>query len=486
MSTLAILILVVFCINIACVITMIFVERKKPHLIASWFIVLTFLPILGFIIYSLVGSGLSIKTKRMLKKKRLRAKEYEDFVKEQKRRFTARNISDEEKNFLDITLFNLNNTNSSYFKNNFVKLFLNGPEKIESLKKDLLKAKHSINLLYYIFADDEVGNEIMEILVKKAKEGVKVKLIYDSFGCLRTKRKFFKQLVEAGGEIAEFFPLLFELKLFSFKANYRNHKKIVVIDGRIGYTGGINIRDDHMGKHKRLSPWRDTSIKIVGNAVHDLQVAFFNDWRYLKNINTNMNLLNSEGFFPKLGSYGNVGCQIVTSGPDHSNQPIKESLMKMILSAKEKILIQTPYFVPDEAMTSSLKIAAMSGVSIKIMIPAKPDKKIVFNATLSYVKDLLQTPNIEFYAYKGFLHSKTVLIDNKVVSIGSCNFDNRSFALNFEIDAFLFDKEFVEQNANYFAKDLESCKKIESSFFKRKPYFNRFSQAILRLFAPLL
>ena len=485
MSVLAILIISVFCVNIVCILTMIFVERKKPHTIVSWFIVLNFLPIIGFLIYGIVGSGLSYKTKKMLKKKRLYAKSYEDFVKEQKQLFTSRNISKEELKYLDLMLFNLNNSNSSYLKNNSVRVFLNGEDKILALKKDLLRAKHSINILYYIFADDEVGREVMDILIQKAKEGVKVKLLFDSVGCLKTPRKFFKQLVAAGGEIAEFFPLLFGFRLFNFKANYRNHKKIVVIDGRIGYTGGINIRDDHMGKSRRLSPWRDTHIRIVGNAVHDLQIAFFNDWRYCKNISSSMNSLISEGYFPRLGNFGDVGCQVITSGPDLPNQPIKESLLKMILSAKDKIYIQTPYFIPDESMLSALKIAKMSGVDIKIMIPSKPDKKFVYAATLSFVKDLIPT-GIEFYRYDGFLHAKSIIIDDKVVSIGSCNFDNRSFALNFEISAFLFNAEFVDQNLNYFLVDLSHCAKVENSFFKRKFIFNKFSQVFVRLFAPLL
>ena len=485
MSTLAILFLVIYSINIVSVITMIFVERKKPQMIATWFVVLNFLPIIGFIIYTLVGSGLSIKTKRMLKKKRLMAKDYEEFVKQQKKLFRSKKIKEEDKENLDLLLFNLNNSHCSYHKNNYVKVFLDGEEKIKSLKKDLEKAKHSINMLYYIFADDNVGNEIMDILIRKAQQGVKVKIIYDSVGCLRTRRKFFKPLIKAGGEVAEFFPLLFDLKLFNLKTNYRNHKKIVVIDGKIGYTGGINIRDDHLGKHKKLSPWRDTHIKIIGKAVFDLQIAFFNDWRYCKNIKTGMSSLVNEGYFPKLKNSGNVGCQIITSGPDLPNQPIKESLLKMILSAKDKIYIQTPYFIPDEALSSALKIAAMSGVDIKVMIPSKPDKKFVYNATLSFAKELL-SEGIEFYRYDGFLHSKTIIIDDRAVSIGSCNFDNRSFALNFEISAFLFDKDFVDQNLNYFLFDIAHCEKIDKPYFKNKVHFSRFFQAIIRLVAPLL
>lgn len=486
MSVFAILVVVVYSVNLLCILAMIFIERKKPQIIASWFVVLNLLPIVGFVIYSLVGSGLSYKTKRMLKKMRIYAKDYDEFVKQQKKLFTSRNISKEETEVRDLILFNLNNANASFFKHNSVRVFTNGQDKILALKKDLERAKHSINMQYYIFANDTVGKEILEILVRKAKQGVKVNVLYDSFGSLKTRKKFFKELVEAGGEIAEFFPLLFDLKLFSFKANYRNHKKIVVIDGKIAYTGGINIRDDHLGKKARLSPWRDTHIRIVGTAAYAFQVAFFNDFRYCKKSTSSMNQLVDEGYFPKIGSsYGNIGCQVITSGPDLSNQPIKETLIKMILSAKDKILIQTPYFIPDESLLSALKIAAQSGVNVKVMIPSKPDKKFVYKATLSYVKELLPS-GIEFFMYDGFLHSKTIVVDNKVVSIGTCNFDNRSFSLNFELMAFLFNKEFVEQNTTLFEIDLTHCIKIEKNYFKRKVFFNKVTQAFIRLFSPLL
>ena len=255
--------MIIYSLNFVSILTMIFVERKKPQMIATWFVVLNFLPIIGFIIYTLVGSGLSIKTKRMLKKKRLMAKDYEEFVKQQKKLFRSKKIKEEDKENLDLLLFNLNNSHCSYHKNNYVKVFLDGEEKIKSLKKDLEKAKHSINMLYYIFADDNVGNEIMDILIKKAQQGVKVKIIYDSVGCLRTRRKFFKPLIKAGGEVAEFFPLLFDLKLFNLKTNYRNHKKIVVIDGKIGYTGGIMALNDRLKLRSMVVAEKDDRVYIA-------------------------------------------------------------------------------------------------------------------------------------------------------------------------------------------------------------------------------
>lgn len=459
---------------------MIFIERKKPNIIIAWIMVLTFLPIIGFVIYALVGSGLSYKTKRMIKRMNLQQKDYLEFVNSQKKIFSNKLKND---NYADLILFNLNNSNSAYFDNNTVRVFLNGEDKIASLKRDLERAKTSINMLYYIFADDTVGNEIMEILINKAKEGVKVKLLYDSIGCLRTKKTFFKKLEEASGQIAEFFPPLFGFRFLNFKANYRNHRKIVVIDGKIGYTGGINIRDDHIVA--KVSPWRDTHLRITGEAVYGLQVAFFNDWRYCKNIKTNMNSLVAEGYFPNISSSGDVGAQIITSGPEHTNQPIKEAIIKMILSAKEKLYIQTPYFIPDEFMMGALTTAKKSGVDVKIIIPSNPDKKFVYAATLSYVKELMPS-GIEFYLYNGFIHSKLIIMDNKSVSIGTCNLDSRSFSLNFEINALLYGEDFAKTNLEYFNADLENSKKVNMIYFKRKPWINKVAQAFFRLFSPLL
>ena len=467
---------------------MIFIERKKTQSIVSWLLILTFLPIIGFILYLLVGSGLSYKTRTMLKKKRLYQKEYDEFIAKQKERLQGKKYKNiEEANLSNFLLFNLNNSNSAIFKNNKIKIFTNGEDKISALKKDLLNAKHSINLLYYIFASDEVGKEIMNILIQKAKEGVKVKVIYDSVGSLRTKKRFFKKLENAGGEVAEFFPPLFGIRLINLKMNYRNHRKIAVIDGKIAYTGGINIRDDHMGKHKRLTPWRDTHIRIVGDAVFGFQSAFFNDWRFCKKMGSNFEVLFKKGYFPKTNVNGTVAAQVITSGPELSEQPVKAAYLKMIFAAKESIYIQTPYFVPDEVMLNALKLAAKSGVKINLMIPAKPDKKFVYMATLSHVNELLSYgENINVYLYNGFIHSKIFIMDDKVVSIGTCNFDNRSFALNFEITALLYGEDVVDANKLTFNNDLLNCKKINLNYFKNKPWHTKLSQTIFKLFSPLL
>ena len=487
MKILGIILFVVFCINILLVLTMIFIERKKPQIIVAWLIGLTFLPIVGFVLYILIGSGLSYKTRKMLKKKRLYQKEYNDIMAEQKIKLLDKEVITTETPFSDLLLFNMNNANSLYYKNNDLRIFTNGEDKMLALKKDLLNAKHSINLTYYIFASDKIGNEIMDILIAKAKEGVKVKLIYDSVGSLKTKKSFFKRLEKAGGEIAEFFPPLFGIRLINLKMNYRNHRKIVVIDGKIAYTGGINIRDDHMGRSKRLTPWRDTHIRLIGDAVYGFQSEFFNDWRYCKKLGNNFENLFKEGYFVPNNVKGDVGAQIISSGPENSDQPIKEAFIKMILSAKEKIFIQTPYFVPDALVMSALEFAVKSGVEINIMIPKIPDKKVVYMATLSHIKELMEMgANVKVYLYKGFIHSKMVMADKRVVSIGTCNFDNRSFALNFEINAFLYGEDICLANQKLFRKDVATSEQLTLSYFKRKPWYSKLAQAFFRLFSPLL
>lgn len=476
-----------FILNILLILAMIFIERKKPQTIISWTVILTFLPIVGFILYILVGGGLSYKTKKLLKQKMLLDEDYINFVQKQEKTLKNINFFNLNANSVckDTILFNLNNSHSAVFNNCNVRVFTNGEDKLISLKKDLENASHSINMLYYIFANDNCGKEIMDILVRKAKQGIKVKLIYDSVGSLKTKHHFFNKLKKAGGSVCEFFPPLFGIRLINLKMNYRNHRKIVVIDGKVGYTGGINIRDDHMGKSKKLRPWRDTHIKVEGEGVYGLQNAFFNDWKFCSNDNTPLAKIEEEGYYPPVENKGNVSLQVVTSGPETLSEPIKEAMIRMIMSAKKSVYIQSPYFVPDDTFLTAIKIAKKSGVDVKIMIPKIADKKFVYAATLSYAKDLLKH-GVDVFLYKGFIHSKVLIVDNEFATIGTCNTDNRSFSLNFEINTFLYDSEFGKLNGQYFENDLLSCTKLDYAFFKKRPFYTLVTQAIFRLFSPLL
>ena len=467
-------------INLILTISMIFIERRKPESIISWLAILTFLPILGFLLYILFGSGLSIKTRHMLKRKILYEDAYEKFMWEEAKRISTLLPSEQE-----LVNYNLSASRNMPYFDNSVKIFTNGKDKIKDLKKDLLNAKHSINMEYYIFDDEGVGVEIMGILCQKAREGIKVKLIYDSVGSLRAPRRFFKRLKKAGGEVAEFFPPLFSIRLINFKMNYRNHRKIVVIDGQVGYVGGINLRDDHMGKKKKLSPWRDTHLRIEGNAVYALQNAFFNDWFFCKKQNLSSMELVARGYFPEVRKDGNVAVQVLCSGPESKVQYIKDSYVKMITSATKQIIIQTPYFIPDDIFISALKQAIKCGVKVILMIPRKPDKRIVYLATLSYARDMVEN-GADVYLYNGFLHSKLFMVDDTCVSIGTCNTDNRSFALNFEITTLLYSKHFIKRTMDMIKEDLKNSLQVDLTYFKQKPLTNKLGQTFFRLFAPLL
>lgn len=469
-------------INFLLFISMVFFERKKLSSVISWLTILTFFPIVGYLIYMVFGSGLSIRVRRMISKHKLYQVEYDERVTQylivEK---DAQEYFKQRQSLVKCCYY----YGSVLCPHNDVKIFRFGKEKVEALIKDLESAQKSINIEYYIFADDKIGKRVMEVLIRKAKEGVKVKLIYDSVGSLHAPRRYFRKLKKAGGEIAEFFPPFFHIRLINLKLNYRNHKKIVVIDGKIAYTGGINIRDDHMGDKKRVSPWRDAHIRITGSGVFPLQEAFLNDWRYLKKEEFTSGKYIEEGFFPEPKKEGDAFCQVVVSGPEGNVQKIKEVFIKLFTNAKKSILIQTPYFIPDEAIISSLRIAIASGVKVKIMLPAKPDYHSIFWVSLSYLKEMAEL-GAEIYLYNGFLHSKAIVIDDDLLSIGTCNLDQRSFALNFEDTVIMYSKELNKEYTQYFEEDINNSISADLKYFKKKRWLTKFLQAIFRLFSPIL
>ena len=470
-------------INFLLFISMVFFERKKLSSIISWMTVLTFLPIVGYLFYIVFGSGLSIRVKRMIANHRLYEVEYDEAITE----FLSSN-DDLVKEFTkqdEGVIKCCYNYGSILYPFNDVKIFCWGEDKLKALLVDLENAKKSINMEYYIFADDETGKKVMNLLIKKAKEGVRVRFIYDSVGSHRAPRRFFRKLKKAGGEVAEFFPPFAHIRLINLKMNYRNHKKIVVIDGKIAYTGGTNIRDDHIGKKKRVSPWRDANVRIEGTGVYALQNAFLNDWRYVKKENYTAKFYNDEGLFPKPKTLGYTFLQVLTSGPDSPVPTIKEAFIKLITNAEKSVLIQTPYFVPDESFSTALRIALASGVKVKIIIPSKPDYRTIFMVSLSYLKEFVEL-GTEVFLYDGFMHSKVIVVDDDKLSIGTCNLDNRSFSLNFEDTVIMYSKELNAEYRKIFATDLEQSQQADLNYFKRKKWMTKFLQAIFRLFSPIL
>lgn len=488
MKAFDIAILVNYALCLAIVLNMIFISQKKPERIIAWTILL-FVPFLGLFIYLIIGAGLNIFSKRMIKKYELSSNEYNKHLKKQ---INTLESNEELKSYpaehKDLILLNLNNAASIFSRNNNIKYFLDGSTVFESLKQDIENATSSIHLEFYIFANDKTGKSLIKLLTKKAQQGVEVRVLYDAIGSIHTHKIAFKKLKKAGGKVSEFFPPFLNIRFLNFNANYRNHRKICVIDGKIAYTGGFNIRDDHMGQVKRLSPWRDTSIRIYGGAVHSFQNIFLSDWRFATKDSTSPEQYNNDTYFPSIKNDNNdcfVPMQVITSGPYSVGEQIKHCMIKMIMNAKKTIKIQTPYFIPDDSFIEVLKLAVLSGVEVELMFPKKIDHWHVHYASLSHINDLLKY-GIKVYIYDGFIHSKVLLVDDEVITLGSCNIDIRSFALNFEDNVVIYDSKYAKEYSNYFRNDKESCIEYTEKIRKKKNIFVKILISFCRLFSAIL
>ncbi len=472
---------VLLVLNIFLAFILIFLERKDPSATWAWLMVLLLVPYLGFVLYLTLGQNLS-------RQKIFDTKTEEDLI---IRRIMLEQISflqnneivfdDKEMiNYQDMIRMQLISDDSIFTQDNEVEIFTNGSEKFESLLNSIEDANHHIHMLYYIIKNDSLSKRVVAALTKKAKEGVEVRLLYDAFGGRSLPRSFFKELIRAGGKVASFFPS--KIPLINLRINYRNHRKLAIIDGKCGFIGGINIGNEYIGLSKKFGYWRDTHLKIKGSAVLMMQTRFFLDWRHAARERNTYN----ERYYPVINSNGKTGIQIVSSGPDSEQEQIKIGYLKMINSARKSIYIQTPYFIPDQSILEALKIASLSGVDVRIMIPNKPDHMFVYWATYSYIGELLDS-GVRAYTYEnGFIHAKTIVVDGKISSVGTANIDVRSFRLNFEVNAFIYDTRTSTKLKKIFENDLESCSEITIEKYKKRSKIIIFKESISRLLSPVL
>jgi len=471
--------------------SVVFIERKNPTSTLAWMMVFLFIPGLGFLLYLFFGQNLH-KTKMFTLKKfednllREIIIKQEHEIEDKIMCYYDSTVSE----YSDIIKMQLKTGDAFYTQNNDVKIFIEGKQKFDSLLNDIESAKNHIHLLYYIFKNDDIGSLIMKSLIKKLKEGLKVRILYDGMGSSNTPDSFFKEFKENGGEVSCFFPI--RVPRFQFRLNFRNHRKIAIIDGKTAYIGGFNVGDEYLGKNREYGFWRDTHLRIQGEAVYSLQLRFLMDWNYSSEnkitvfstdeINENIDSI----LFPEINCVKNAGMQIVSSGPDSESEQIKNGYLKLINKAKESIFIQSPYFIPDESVTESLKIAALSGVDVRIMIPNKPDHPFVYWATLSNAASLIKS-GVKLYRYeKGFLHSKTIVVDRKLSSVGTANWDVRSFKLNFEVNSFIYDKNLSKQLHEIFLSDVKNSIQITQEIYDRRSKFVIFKESFSRLLSPLL
>lgn len=471
---------IVLFLNIVLGVSIVFLERKDASATWAWLMVLLFIPIVGFIVYLIFGRRLSKQriftwdTKARLGVKRaveaqLRAIEDGTF------QFKDTDL----KEYQDLYYLHLRNDDAIFTQDNAVEIFNDGEEKFAALISDMEKATDHIHLLYYIIRHDTLGHQIANVLMKKAKEGVEVRVLFDDMGSRLLSRKYIKRLLKAGVQIEAFFPP--KIPKINFKINYRNHRKLAIIDGSVGYIGGFNIGDEYLGKSKKFGYWRDTHLRVVGEAVENMQTRFILDW----NQASRNDILYNDRYYKGMPS-GEVSIQIVSSGPDSDWEQIKNGYIKMIMSAKEYVYIQTPYFIPDESLRDALRIAALSGVDVKLMVPNKPDHPFVYWATFSNVGDLLNA-GAEVYIYQnGFLHSKTIVVDGKIASVGTANIDVRSFRLNFEVNAFLYNEALSMRLVESFEGDIKKSTQMTKKLYARRSLGIRFKESIARLLSPIL
>lgn len=446
-------------------------ENRNPLKTISWVLILLLLPLVGLIIYYFFGEDsrkqrlISHKMYKRLNRRSIGRKELLETL----------NPPYEHKGLVNL----LNRLKSSpLYGGSSVKFYSDGISKFEDLFAELEKAEKHIHIQYYIFLDDEIGRKTRDILVRKASEGVEVRLIYDDVGSWKAKRAFFNDMEAKGVEVQPFLKVAF--KILTSRVNYRNHRKIVVIDGKVGFVGGMNIADRYISGVS-FGVWRDSHIKVEGKAVAGLQTSFLIDW-----YSSRKEFLASDTYYPLLESKGDNMMQLVTSGPVGRFKDIHLGVLQAISNAKESVYIQTPYFIPTDTLLQVIQMAAMRGVDVRLMLPRHSDTTFVHIASMSFLKEVLDAKVSVYFFEPGFLHSKLMTVDNSLTITGSANMDVRSFEHNFEIDAFIYSEETCRKAQGIFFRDMEQCTLLLTEEWDKRSRIEKFKESVMRLFSPLL
>lgn len=418
-------------ISFGFVIYLIFFQKKETESTWAWILLLLEMPLLGIVLYFLTG---------------------QEFPKDNKEAGS--------KQPGEIT------------EDNDIKILLTGEEKFETLLKDMKAAKKEIWVQYYIIKEDFLFSKIQELLIKKAAQGLDVRIMYDSLGSRKVRRQNWEKLRQKGIAVKAF-KIPFFRRMFS-GFNYRNHRKIVVIDRYIGYVGGYNLGKEYLGLEARFGFWRDTHLRITGSAVQSLREVFLKDWG------------EKCGTFHKGKGNGGSTVQVITSSPGTKAPHIRNVYLRLIMAAKEKIWIQTPYFIPDQPVLTALKMALLSGKEVKLMIPCKPDHAFVYWVTMFYAGELLEA-GAKVYIYEnGFLHTKGMIMDEEIYCYGTANMDIRSFHLNYEINVLVYGRDEVRKMCEIYEKDIEHCKVLEKEAYVSRALKIRIKEQLFRLLSPLL
>lgn len=482
MLTLLLVLEILYLLIIIAVIIRIIIDTNNSAKAAAYILLIILLPVIGIIVY--LSVGLNYRKRTIYSKKIIADKSHNIEIIQflsQYRKATEKELENNFPNFYDLNLLFQHKLLGFATHRNKTKLLVNGEQKFPELLNTLQAAKHYIHIEYYIYENDQIGNEIADILIKKAKEGVEVRFIYDDFGSRSIRKTIVPRLCENGVKAVPFFKIA--LVNFANRINYRNHRKIVIVDGEFCFIGGINISDKYDNRRKNKHYWRDTHLKIQGEVAWALQSIFIADWNFCskENLKPNTNYFKLHSIDENLN-----WVQLVSSGPDSERPYILFSYLQAIHNAYKCVFITTPYFIPNVELLAAIEIASQKGVDVRILVPGISDSFIVNAVSKSYYKELLNA-GVKIYLYKkGFVHAKTMVCDGEIAFVGTANLDYRSFELNFEVNAIIYDKKTTEQLQENFLTDIGNAIQIDPEKWKQRLKIKQFFEKIMRLISPLM
>jgi len=469
-----VIVIALYIYTIISTISVLLLENRNPAKSLSWLLILLFIPVVGMFFYLLLGQD--YRKRKIISKKSIR-------------RVNDRPVASFDINKLDTTFMDdshlklikllYKNSEAAGYANNKIEILSDGETTFNALFEAISNAKDHIHIEFFIFGDDKISNQLRELLIRKTKEGVRVRMIYDYWGSFELSKKYLKSLRDANVFVRPFLPFRWRISR-SNKINYRNHRKLVVVDGKIGFIGGINFADRYIYGNK-LGQWRDTFTSMEGAAVHGLQLLFMIDWFFV-----DQKLIEGPEYFPKPKKFEQNLVQIVNSGPDSDWAAILQGLTMAFSSATKYIYIHSPYFMPTDVIATTIQVAALSGIDVRLMIPVRSDSRFSDASSSSYLGPALEA-GIRVFRYKeGFLHSKAIVIDDFVSIVGSANMDERSFVQNFEANAFIYEHKTALQLKELFLKDIEHCEELTLEKWMSRKRRQKLKESFARLFSPLM
>ena len=471
---------ILYFLTVVFIAILIILENRNPVKTISWILVLVLLPFAGIIIYLFFGQEYR-KTKMYSRKGLKDLEKLRNLTLEQLDNLPTNQLQMSDRLYAKRHLMNLmlSNSNAILTNNNELKVLRNGEETFPEIFREIEQARHHIHLEYYIVEDDTIGNYLRGLLIQKAKEGVEVRFIYDDVGSWELKRKWLKTMTDAGIKVDCFMRVRFPN--LTSRVNYRNHRKILVVDGNTAFVGGLNFADRYQDGVAGIGPWRDTHLKITGGGATALQIIFMADWYFVSK-----EILKGESYFKPFVPGNGKLVQMVASGPDSDWESIGQAYFAAIASAAESVFISTPYLMPTADIVTALKTSALGGIDVRIIVPGMSDAITPKWGTNSYIEELLEA-GVKIYFYKaGFIHSKVIVVDGIFSSVGTANLDFRSLETNFEVNAMIYDEETAGILASQFIEDQAKSDQVILEEWVKRPRLNKIKESFARILSPML